>query len=192
MAREKADKSHWEEDGNSQQEDRIKPMAQQEKYNTSCCEGSASSSWGDSIKTTAMEEEVLSQTSAKGDGTETTAQQGKYDTIHWEESVSSQLGDSIKTTAKDEEVLAQSRAKWEESGRQQQERDQTSSAGNKIKTTPQEKNYQTTCGKEDSPSHWMDRGKTTAREEEVLAQSRAKQENASQQRPAISRESTIS
>ena len=70
------------------------------------------------------------------------------------------------------------------------EKDSSSQQGNKINTNTQQKKYKTSCGEEDSSSHRVDRSKTTARKEEllakqddrkeeVLAQCRAKQEESS-------------
>ena len=82
--------------------------------------------------------------------------------------------DKIKTPAVEEEA---SIATQEKSSKQRPDR---------IDITNQQKKYKTSCGEEDSSSHQGDRSKTPTRKEEVLAQSRAKQEEFSWQCPASS------
>ena len=64
------------------------------------------------------------------------------------------------------------------------EKDSSSQQGNKINTNTQQKKYKTSCGEEDSSSHRVDRSKTTARKEKLLAQSRAKQDDRKEEVPA--------
>ena len=164
-----------------------RPWPTRRKYETGYWEENVSSQCADRIRTTNREEEVLAQLSAtqekfskqRMDRKHTTTQQEKnktgwYETSCWEKCVSSQWVERIKTTAVEEEATS---ATQEKSSKQRPDR---------IDITNQQKKYKTSCGEEDSSSHQGDRSKTPTRKEEVLAQSRAKQEEFSWQCPASS------
>ena len=127
-------------------------------------EGSVSTQWADRITTINREHEVLAQFCAT---------QEKFSKLRMERKHT-----RIKTINREDEVLAQPIVTQERFSKQRMDRKHITTQQENYNTAL----YKTNCLEESVSSQWVDRIKTSSREDEVLAKASATQETFSKQR----------